>query len=310
MGVAGRWLMFVALTVLLGAVGASVVLRRAGAVVGRLGRVAACGLAAALVLLPAAAARLGAQLGELADPGMTPAEYRGLAAAAIGHTQWGHMWVAQLGLTVVAVVAFAVAWRNADTAGGTGVGARGVAAAWVVAGVAACALAVTPALAGHAIGVDDHRALVVGADVVHVIAAGTWIGTLAVLAAAGLVWPVSGIDDAAAGMRIVQAFSPLALTSAALVVASGVVGAWVHLGALAALWQTDYGHVLLVKVALVAMVLGAGAFNWRRATPRLAQGHGLARAGLVRAIVIELALGALVLAATAVLVASPLPGAE
>jgi putative copper export protein len=297
-GVAGRWLTFIALTVLLGTMGAFVVLRRAGAATtGRLGRAAACGLAAALVMLPGAAARLAAQLTALGDPTMTMPDYRALAAAAIGHTQWGHMWTAQVVLAVVAAVAFVAA-------------RRGRAGAWLVAGVTACLLAATPALAGHAIGVDHNRVLVVAADILHVIAAGTWVGTLAVLAVCGLVWPIDGQHDAATGMRIVDAFSPVALTSAALIVASGTVGAWAHLGTLPALWQTYYGRVLVVKVALVMTVLAAGAFNWRRATPRLAKGHGLAEAGLVRAIIIELTLGALVLGATAVLVASPLPGME
>jgi copper transport protein len=297
-GVAGRWLTFIALTVLLGTVGAIVVLRRAGAATtGRLGRVAACGLAAALVILPAAALRLVAQLTDLGDPTMTMPDYRALALAAIGHTQWGHMWTAQVVLAIVAAVAFVAA-------------RRGSRAAWIVTAITACLLAATPALAGHAIGVKQYRVVVVAADILHVIAAGTWVGTLAVLAAGGLVWPIDGTHDAATGMRIVDAFSPMALVSAALIVASGTIGAWAHLGTLPALWQTYYGRVLMVKVALVMTVLAAGAFNWRRATPRLAKGQGLVEAGLVRAIIIELTLGALVLGATAVLVASPLPGME
>jgi putative copper export protein len=69
---------------------------------------------------------------------------------------------------------------------------------------------------------------------------------------------------------------------------------------------TLYGRVLLAKLALVAVVLGAGAFNWKRQTPRMHAAEGVA--AMRRSARRELALGALVFLLTAVLVATPLPG--
>lgn len=102
------------------------------------------------------------------------------------------------------------------------------------------------------------------------------------------------------------AFSALALWCVGALVASGTLGAWVQLGSVAALWGSAYGRTLLVKLGAVALVFAAGAYNWRRISPTL----GDAAARLRRSAALELALGAFVLAVTAVLVATPPPGAE
>jgi putative copper export protein len=101
----------------------------------------------------------------------------------------------------------------------------------------------------------------------------------------------------------VNAYSPWALAFAATVVVTGAASAWLHLDAPAALWSTAYGRTLLVKLALLAPVLALGAYNWRRVRPALHDAAGVAR--LRRSAAAELAIGALVLAVTAVLVATP-----
>jgi putative copper export protein len=50
---------------------------------------------------------------------------------------------------------------------------------------------------------------------------------------------------------------------------TGVVTAWTHLDPLAALWTTPYGYALIAKLALVGVVVGLGAWNWRRVGPSL-----------------------------------------
>jgi putative copper export protein len=63
--------------------------------------------------------------------------------------------------------------------------------------------------------------------------------------------------------------------------------------------------VLLIKLALVLLALGAGAFNWRRVRPRFERED--ATAMLRRSGGVELALALGILLVTAVLVAVPTP---
>jgi copper resistance protein D len=143
----------------------------------------------------------------------------------------------------------------------------------------------------------------------HVLAGGLWLGTLFVLVFAGLgsVF-ASALPAERRGALVaawVNAFSPLALCSAAMLATFGVITAWRHLKRLDALWTTPYGYALIVKLCIVAAVLAIGAWNWRRVKPGLG-GEPAARR-LERSARSELAVAALVLAVTAILVSLPSP---
>ena len=69
---------------------------------------------------------------------------------------------------------------------------------------------------------------------------------------------------------LVNSFSPIALASAAVVVVSGSIASWVHVEHLSDLWQTAYGRILMIKLALVAVTLTIGAYNFRKVQPQLA----------------------------------------
>jgi copper resistance protein D len=287
----GRWGTYLALAVLLGAFGARWVLRGT-----RDRQVATIGLVAALALLPTALIRWAAQVADMADPSEPVHDWRALSMAVTAHTRWGHIWIAHVALAIVAAVAFAAARAGRRTG-------------WIVAGVMALALSATPALSGHAAEAErmGGAVVVVIADVLHVIAGGLWLGTLAVLAAVGLTRRTTAIESV---VQTVGTFSPLALCSAALLALSGAVAAWAHLGTLSAIWTTRYGLTLCVKLGLVGLVLAAGAFNWRQLTPRLAARDPGAQPTFARAVATELTLGLLVFLVTAILVATPLPGME
>src|SRR5665213_3095795 len=104
----------------------------------------------------------------------------------------------------------------------------------------------------------------------HVIAAGGWLGGLLAVAVVGVpVALATGDDGEAVGSMsliasVVNAFSPIALTFAATVVASGAVAAWLRVGSFAQLFHSTYGTVLLIKLGTVVLVLAGGAFNWLR----------------------------------------------
>ena len=230
-------------------------------------------------LLVASVGRLGQQALSFAA---TPSEAPAVARTLLG-TPWGWAWAVQAGVALLFLT-----WpRVAVGAERSGL-------------LMAAILGAAPAFMGHAFSSESMTVLAVAADVVHLLAAGAWIGTLAVLVLVAL--PLS--DGARAGV-LVRAFSPWALGGAATLGATGLFASWLHVQRLPLLWGSVYGQRLLLKLALVAAVAALGALNWRRLTPRLGEPSGARRlAGAAR---IELAVAAGVLLVTAVLVATPLP---
>ena len=167
-----------------------------------------------------------------------------------------------------------------------------------MASISAIVLAVTPALAGHAAASPRFTSLLIASDFLHVLGGASWLGSLLCVMLIGV--PISltlmGAERWQSVAALVNAFSPVALFSAAIVVVSGVIASWVHVQHLTALWQTSYGQVLLVKLALVTLTLMTGAYNFRRVQPLLVREEGTAR--LRRSAVLELGLGFLILVVT------------
>ncbi len=69
--------------------------------------------------------------------------------------------------------------------------------------------------------------------------------------------------------RAVPRFSALAVVSIAALLTAGVINGFLEVRSWSGLWETTYGRLLLVKVALVLPVLALGAFNNRVSVPRL-----------------------------------------
>ena len=146
-------------------------------------------------------------------------------------------------------------------------------------------------------------------NAVHVLAASTWLGTLLVLTLVGIRGVIRagspGLPRAELVCDLVNSFSPLALSAAALVALTGLTTAWMHLKRLSALWTTGYGITLIVKLIFVLCVVTMGAWNWQRVRPTL--GESGSEETIRRSSTMELSFGALVLLATAVLVTLPSP---
>jgi len=182
-------------------------------------------------------------------------------------------------------------------------------------GVAACAavgvgLLATPGLAGHA---STGTAIVAGfvLDLAHLGSASVWLGGLVVLVCllvAGAT-DLGAVDVRHAGRRI----SSLALVAVVVVVVSGTLQAVRQVGSLGALTATAYGRLLLVKVGIVVVLIALGAVSRSLLRRRMdATGPGLhpergtvRRASLVRSLVAELMIAAVVLGVTAALVNAP-----
>ncbi|MGW0967816.1 copper resistance CopC/CopD family protein [Streptomyces sp. NPDC002516] len=130
--------------------------------------------------------------------------------------------------------------------------------------VVAAGLAATWAMAEHAsTGLQPGIAMPV--DVLHLLAVAGWLGGLSALLVALFRAPAEAPIEAAA----VRRFSRLAFGSVLVLVATGIYQSWRQLGSWSALTGTSYGQLLLVKVGLVAVLVGI-AWISRRWTAQLA----------------------------------------
>jgi copper transport protein len=184
-------------------------------------------------------------------------------------------------------------------------------AAWLAA--LPCAwLALLPGLGGHA-AAQAPVALLLPANVLHVVAMALWTGGLATLLAV-LPAATRALSDRADRTRLLAAaltrFSPLALGAVGVIVLSGVVQSLKLLDLPGDLLDSGFGRAVLVKVALLLGLVALGFWQRNRSLPRLralaAGGAAPGSAGVLlrRALRTEVALLAGVLAATAVLAAS------
>ncbi|MFI7352751.1 copper resistance CopC/CopD family protein [Streptomyces avidinii] len=127
--------------------------------------------------------------------------------------------------------------------------------------VVAGGIAATWALSEHA-STGIQPGIAMPADILHLMAVATWLGGLAALLVA--LHKVPGIERAA-----VRRFSTVAFVSVLVLAVTGIYQSWRQLGSWSALTGTEYGQLLLLKVALVAVLLGI-AYVSRKWTARLA----------------------------------------
>jgi copper resistance protein D len=129
------------------------------------------------------------------------------------------------------------------------------------------------AAAGHA------GAIVAGAgplpmigDIGHLIAAAFWPGGLLPLLLL-LLGQYRGVNQSTNRFAadVVRRFSALSLMVVGLLVATGLLNTYFIVGSLGALFVTDYGRLLLFKIALFVLMLCLGAWNLFVLKPRLSR---------------------------------------
>ncbi|MFI1810964.1 copper resistance CopC/CopD family protein [Streptomyces sp. NPDC020422] len=129
--------------------------------------------------------------------------------------------------------------------------------------VVAAGIAGTWALAEHAsTGLQPGVAMPV--DILHLLAVAVWLGGLTTLLVA--LYREPSVERAA-----VERYSKLAFGAVVVVAATGVYQSWRQVGTWSALTDTRYGQLLLVKIGLVAVLVGI-AWVSRRWVRRLADG--------------------------------------
>ncbi len=179
-------------------------------------------------------------------------------------------------------------------------------ATWIALGTAAVAFVVAGAAVSHAASRVGDRTWLLALDAAHQLAVAVWVGGLAHLTLYAA--------------RVARRFSSLALGSVGLLVASGLALTIAYVGEPAAMVGTAYGVMILSKVALLLVILGVAAVNYRlvrgvavprmsiisplgsppeRGSPRTAPGR------LARLVEVELGLAVTVLFAAASLTSLP-----
>ena len=128
---------------------------------------------------------------------------------------------------------------------------------------------------------------------VHLLGVAFWVGALVPLLM------VADNHDAARVAPATARFGAAALYVVAGMVAAAACLLSMLLGGFVQLWSSGYGRFVMLKLGLVALLLGLAAFNKWRLTPRLLAGNAAAVSGLRRSLRLELLLAALIVGVTA-----------
>jgi copper resistance protein D len=226
----------------------------------------------------------------------------GIPWTVLSDTGFGHVWLARFALACLLAGLF-VPFLSAQ--GGRSMWLK------IVAGAAAAGLAGALAFAGHAVGASGSEGLIhPAADALHLVAAAAWVGTLLPLA---LLLRAAGHE--AASVDIARAatlrFSTLGIVCVGALILTGTINTLYLAGSIAALTETDYGRLLVIKIALFFGMVVIATINRLWLTPRLVQDANAAARDVLRRLrrntLVEVAAGALIIAIVAALGVSP-PG--
>lgn len=127
----------------------------------------------------------------------------------------------------------------------------------------------------------------------HLVCVAFWLGALAPL------WIATHDVDLARLAAVVRRFGLAAVYVVGALLTAGGFLLFVLIGKPSELWTTDYGRLVLVKLAFVACLLGVASLNKFRLTPRLQALDPAAVSTLRHSIQLEIAFGIAILLATA-----------
>ncbi len=200
--------------------------------------------------------------------------------------RFASIWWPRLGLEIVSLLLVVIG------------GLEGMAAESALATLPAVLL--TSSLTSHGAALSSGPAAGIAVDWLHIVGATAWVGGLIGLVVLLPVVYRAGQSGVGNLPRLISRFARFALAAAAIVLISGVVQAAIEVGSWTGLLHTAYGELVLMKVGLLAAMLGLAAFNDRRGRVQKVGGNVLR--GGVRA---ELVLGLLALATAAMLTGTP-----
>ena len=199
----------------------------------------------------------------------------GATVLVLSQTWFGHIVLARAGMLAMALLLCRTGWP-------------------ILAILPAGLALMSEAMIGHAV---NGGIAILAVEALHLLAAGAWLGSLP-----ALLILLRGPD----AMFAAQRFSGFGMAAVAAVAGTALALASVQVGGAGGLFGTEYGAVVLLKLALFVALLVLASLNRLVLTPRLvATGPGMLRVSVV----MEIGLGLCILGAAAWL-ASLLPGAH
>ncbi len=169
-------------------------------------------------------------------------------------------------------------------------------------GLAVC-MAATISGGGHASS-QGFSPIMLGADMLHLLSVGVWIGGLVIVLA--VVIPHTDDEDMP---RVVGEFSNMALLSVIVIIVTGTFQALVEVGTFGALFGTTYGLLVVAKIVglLIIVVIAYGSRSWvnNRVAAQTEDVPVPTRAKLRNRIIAEVVVAAAVIGVAAVLVSEP-----
>lgn len=248
--VATRWLTFVGAALIVGGFLVAVVIIPTATALGRAPLLAMVG---ALIGLLASAADV--LIPTVAPPGGTIAPTLSEAARGLPDAFWAR--VVALAASLILVVVWSLTPR---------IGARLPALEWTGLAVGLVVLLGLSMTSHAAARTDQWRYPALTSDILHQWSVALWVGGLAHI---GLVaWPewrrsraLTVSDGRPFAGAAIRRFSPLALGLVVVAVVTGVFNTGLALPALRELWQSGYGRVILIKVAVLVPALALATFH-------------------------------------------------
>lgn len=170
-------------------------------------------------------------------------------------TSFGFVWLARAALALL-IIGLIVVGRDRNR---------------IAPALLAAALLASLAAVGHTQQTEGAASVIhAGADALHLLAAGAWIGGLLMLAHV----LASGADDAE---QVLMRFSGMGYVAVAILIASGLVNGWYLVGTLDALVSTPYGQLLIAKLCAFAGMLSLAVANRFWLVPALGSDGGGAK---------------------------------
>ncbi len=241
-----------------------------------------CVLVSVALVLIAMVVWLALEASDMSGEAIAAALSDGTLATVLAQTRFGHLWIARAAL--LAGIYVVLAWRCRLT--------------HVAATIAAGAALALTAASGHG---GAGGLFQLAADMLHLLAAGAWLGGLLPFA-----WTMAARHGAQAHTEAMR-FSLLGTVCIGILLTTGSINGWFLVGNITALIGTDYGHLLLVKIALFVAMVAIAAINRFRLTPLIRANPVAAPEALQRNALIETALGLAIVTIVAVLGTLP-PG--
>lgn len=204
-------------------------------------------------------------------------------ASVLGGTRFGAVWQGRMALLAAMPLAMRLPARIRPWAGA------------LLAGAFLASLV----LSGHA-DASPQRAWLLPADMLHVLAAGMWPGGLLPLA---LLLRQARDQPPQALLRIARRFSAGSVVAVSILAFTALLNGAGLIGASAAIWQSSYGRLALVKATVLGGMIALGAANRRRLQAKAGEIHRR----LCLNISIECALAVIVLLAAESLAVTPPP---